>query len=85
MDIDRLIVVDPAIRFGKPTVRGTRITVGDVLGYLAGGMSEAEMLEQFPSLTSGAVRVRHRQHWRGMPRSAGGSWTGRSLAYRPRR
>ena len=37
--IDR-ISVDPAIRFGKPCVRGTRITVGDVLGYLAGGMSE---------------------------------------------
>ena len=57
MDIDRLIVVDPAIRFGTPTVRGTRITVGDVLGYLAGGMSEAEMLEQFPSLTSEAARA----------------------------
>ena len=57
MDIDRLIVIDPTIRFGKPTVRGTRITVGDVLGYLAGGMSEAEMLEQFPSLTSEAIRA----------------------------
>jgi uncharacterized protein (DUF433 family) len=55
--IDRLIVIDPEIRFGKPTVRGTRITVGDVLGYLAGGMSEAELLEQFPALSSEAIRA----------------------------
>lgn len=34
------IVIDPAVRFGKPCVRGTRITVGDVLDYLAGGMSQ---------------------------------------------
>ena len=45
------IVVDPNIRFGKPTVRGTRITVGDVLGYLATGMTESELLAEFPQLT----------------------------------
>lgn len=45
------IVVDPNIRFGKPVVRGTRITVGDVLGYLAGGMTEAEFLAEFPQLS----------------------------------
>lgn len=45
------IVLDPKIRFGKPIVRGTRITVGDVLGYLAGGMSEAEILADFLQLT----------------------------------
>ena len=56
-DIDRLIVVDPNIRFGKPTVRGTRITVGDVLGYLAGGMSEIEMIAEFPALTTEAIRA----------------------------
>ena len=44
------IILDPEIRFGKPVVRGTRITVGDVLGYLAGGMSEAELLAEFPQL-----------------------------------
>jgi uncharacterized protein (DUF433 family) len=49
--LDR-ISVDPAIRFGKPCVRGTRISVGDVLGYLAGGMSEAQILADFPQLTS---------------------------------
>ena len=45
------ITIDPEIRFGKPCVRGTRITVGDVLSYLASGMSEAEILADFPQLT----------------------------------
>ena len=54
--LDR-IAVDPAIRFGKPCVRGTRISVGDLLGYLAGGMSEAEILADFPQLTSEDVRA----------------------------
>ena len=40
MSLLERISVDPAIRFGKPCVRGTRLTVEDVLGYLAGGMSE---------------------------------------------
>jgi len=47
--LDR-ISINPAVRFGKPCVRGTRITVGDVLGYLASGMSEAELLADFPDL-----------------------------------
>ena len=51
------IAVDPAIRFGKPCVRGTRISVGDVLGYLAGGMSEAQILTDFPQLTRADVRA----------------------------
>lgn len=50
-DYRERIVVDPNIRFGKPVVRGTRITVGDVLGYLAGGMTEAEFLAEFPQLS----------------------------------
>ena len=54
--LDR-IGVDPAIRFGKPCVRGTRISVGDALGYLAGGMSEAQILADFPQLTSEDVRA----------------------------
>ena len=47
--LDR-ISLDPAIRFGKPCVRGTRITVGDILGYLASGMTEAQVLADFPDL-----------------------------------
>ena len=54
--LDR-VVVDPNIRFGKPCVRGTRISVGDVLGYLAGGMSEAEILADFPQLTRDDIRA----------------------------
>ena len=44
------ISIDPAVRFGRPCVRGTRITVGDVLSYLASGMSEPEVLADFPEL-----------------------------------
>jgi len=44
------ISIDPAVRFGKPCVRGTRLTVGDVLGYLAGGMTETDLLADFPQL-----------------------------------
>jgi len=44
------ITTDPAIRSGKPVIRNTRITVSDILGYLASGMSEAELLADFPDL-----------------------------------
>jgi uncharacterized protein (DUF433 family) len=57
MNLLNRIAVDPAIRFGKPCVRGTRISVGDVLGYLAGGMSEAQILADFPQLTADDVRA----------------------------
>jgi uncharacterized protein (DUF433 family) len=51
MDLLARISINPAVRFGKPCVRGTRLTVGDVLGTLAGGSTEAELLEDFPQLT----------------------------------
>ena len=51
------IVIDPEIRFGKPCVRGTRITVGDVLSYLASGMSEDAILADFPQLTRDDIRA----------------------------
>lgn len=54
--LDR-ITIDPAVRFGKPCVRGTRITVGDILGYLAGGMSEDRLLTDFPQLTREDIRA----------------------------
>lgn len=54
--LDR-IAVDPEERFGKPCIRGTRITVGDVLGYLAGGMSDAQILLDFPQLTRDDIRA----------------------------
>lgn len=57
MSLLERISVDPAIRFGKPCVRGTRLTVEDVLGYLAGGMSEDEVLADFPQLTMEDIRA----------------------------
>jgi uncharacterized protein (DUF433 family) len=51
MDMLKRITIDPAVRFGKPCVRGTRLSVGDVLGTLADGSTEAELLEDFPQLT----------------------------------
>lgn len=54
--LDR-ISVDPTVRFGKPCVRGTRISVGDVLGYLAGGMSEDQLLTEFPQLAPEDIRA----------------------------
>ena len=57
MDYRERIVIDPQIRFGKPCVRGTRITVRDVLSYLASGMSEDEILADFPQLQKADIRA----------------------------
>ena len=57
MDYRDRIVIDPEIRFGKPSVKGTRITVGDVLSYLASGMSEQQILADFPQLTHDDIRA----------------------------
>ncbi len=51
MDQLARISIDSQIRFGKPCVRGTRITVGEVLGYLAAGGTERELFLDFPQLT----------------------------------
>jgi len=52
-----LIDVRPGVRSGKPCFVGTRITVYDVLEYLAGGMSGDEIVEDFPELTTDHVRA----------------------------
>ena len=49
--------VNPAIRSGKPCIKGTRITVYDVLEYLAGGMTEDAILNDFPDLTLDDIRA----------------------------
>ena len=56
MKIDR-ITLDPAVMGGKPCVRGLRITVTDVLEYLAGGMTQDEILADFPDLTADDIRA----------------------------
>jgi uncharacterized protein (DUF433 family) len=55
-EIDR-IMIDPAIRGGKPCIKGTRITVYDLLEYLAGGMTEEQILDDFPSLVLEDIRA----------------------------
>jgi len=51
------ITVEPGKRGGKPCIRGLRITVSDVLEYLASGITEAEILADFPELTSEDIRA----------------------------
>ena len=49
------IVINSEIRFGKPTIIGTRITVADILSWLATGMSNEAILEDFPELTNESI------------------------------
>lgn len=56
MSIQR-ITLEPGKRGGRPCVRGLRITVYDVLEMLAGGLSEAEILEDFPELETADIRA----------------------------
>lgn len=51
------ITVDPGVMVGKPIIRGTRITVEAILDELAGGLSESEVLEDFPELAPEDVRA----------------------------
>jgi uncharacterized protein (DUF433 family) len=57
MDYTRIITIEAGKRSGKPCIRGMRITVSDVLSYLASGMSEEEILNDFPELTSEDIRA----------------------------
>jgi uncharacterized protein (DUF433 family) len=50
MDYRDFIEVNASVRFGKPCIKGTRISVDDVLGWLASGMTTEEVLEDFPQL-----------------------------------
>lgn len=56
MSAYRHIAIDPAIRFGRPCLKGTRISVGDVLGFLAAGMSVKEVAAEYPQISEEAVR-----------------------------
>jgi uncharacterized protein (DUF433 family) len=57
MDYSAVITIEPGKRGGKPCIRGLRITVYDVLGYLASGMSHEELLKEFPYLTESDIRA----------------------------
>jgi uncharacterized protein (DUF433 family) len=51
IDYRKIITIEPGKRSGKPCIRGLRITVSDVFAWLASGMSQEEILEDFPELT----------------------------------
>jgi uncharacterized protein (DUF433 family) len=55
MDYKEHIEINPSIRFGKPCIKGTRISVYDVLNYLANGMSIEEIISDFSQLTKDQI------------------------------
>jgi uncharacterized protein (DUF433 family) len=57
MDYSHLITIEPDKRSGQPCIRGLRITVQDVLEYLASGMTQEEILADFPDLTAQDIRA----------------------------
>ena len=57
MNYRDIITIEAGKRGGKPCIRGMRITVSDVLEYLASGMTEAEILADFPDLTTEDIRA----------------------------
>lgn len=57
MNYNEIIKINPNKRFGKPCIRDTRITVYDVLGWLASNMSIQEILTDFPELTNEDIKA----------------------------
>ena len=57
MNYTEIITIEPGKRSGKPCIRGMRITVSDVLEYLASGMAEDEIINDFPELTREDIRA----------------------------
>lgn len=51
------VTVNPAVRSGQPIIRGTRITVWDILGWLGGGVTEPEILSDYPELASDDIKA----------------------------
>lgn len=57
MDYKKIITIDKGKRGGQPVIRGLRITVGDILQYLASGMSTEDIIEDFPELTENDIKA----------------------------
>lgn len=57
IDYTKHIAIDPKIRFGKPSLIGTRISVYDVLSWLASGMTIDEILEDYPELSTMQIQA----------------------------
>jgi uncharacterized protein (DUF433 family) len=51
------ITIDPNVRFGKPSIRNQRISVYDVLGWMASGMTEKDIIQDYPELTLEDIRA----------------------------
>lgn len=56
-ELSSYITIDPNIRFGKPCIKDTRIAISDILQWLASGMSQAEIIEDYPSLKDVHIRA----------------------------
>jgi uncharacterized protein (DUF433 family) len=56
MTYQDVITIEPGKRGGRPTIRGMRITVSDVLGWLAAGMSHEQIVADYPELTENDIR-----------------------------
>jgi len=52
-----IITIDPQVRFGMPCIRGMRISVSDILGWLASGMTESEIINDYPDVTSEDIKA----------------------------
>lgn len=57
MNYSEYISIDPNVRFGRPCIKGTRISVGDVLGWMASGMSMEDILADFPEFNLDQVKA----------------------------
>ncbi len=57
MNYQSIITIEPGKRGGRPCVRGMRITVGDVLGWLASGMSHEQIISDYPELTGNDIHA----------------------------
>ena len=57
VNYSQIITRDAGIRFGKPCIKGTRIAVYDVLGWLAAGMTFDEIIDDFPELTESDIKA----------------------------
>ena len=51
------MTANPQVRSGQPIIRGTRITVWDILGWLAGGLTESAILQDYPELTADDIKA----------------------------
>lgn len=56
-DYRDIVTIEPGKRGGRPCIRGMRITVADILGWLAAGMSHGEILADYPELTENDIRA----------------------------